>query len=624
MTPSIVTFIQDPYLAQEFGRLQKTMLDKNADEVISKVTRMGRDRTVSLQPEDRTSLQSDALSVDDEHARRRKVSEARQRLALSIINCIAYVTIMLSLLIWGLSLDYATWRGWKIVELTVSIIFVFEFFSKNLLLGPREYWRGRERYSNWLDAFITLAAVVDSVFQNIVQTNVFETGRLGGVMRIMRLTRIVRLLKLLRMPFLQDFTRMLTGLFIGAPWLVSTIVLLTVVTYIVALGLRTVVGTDPNVIDMAAIRAKCGKGDAIEEAYRNVSGHLDSDECPIHKLLGEEFFSSVRESMFTVFRCLISDCTTTAGENLVVHLSKGYGVLFQVVYGFGMTVIIFGVFNVITAIFVDATVSGMKTDHQRRRNAKLYEVRYVRSKLEGLACRVRDLISDKRGRRQNRGSVLGSLLKFGGIEIEDELKSASSAETILNEHEMVINDTNFSEVIQDEEVTNILEDLDVECSGREYLFDMFDTDGDGKISIPDLLETIVKMRGEVRKSDIVANWLALRALREKFDSFQMVMLANQGAMMEYQAQMRTNQAELRSNQQAMRANQATMLSQMHNDHEQQAPASPMQQQLVPPSSGEAESESAQCTTEDSSLGRDSLAVPAPKVGERKLSFGGAR
>ena len=38
--------------------------------------------------------------------------------------------------------------------------------------------------------------------------------------------------------------------------------------------------------------------------------------------------------MFTIFRCMIGDCTTAGGRSLTLMWSKGYGVQFDIFYSF--------------------------------------------------------------------------------------------------------------------------------------------------------------------------------------------------------------------------------------------------------------------------------------------------
>merc|ERR1712080_573600 len=65
---------------------------------------------------------------------------------------------------------------------------------------------------------------------------------------------------------------------------------------------------------------------------------------------------------------------------------------FYVVYFLGMTAAIFGVFNIITAMFVDATLAGLRSYHSKERQLRLYEVSNVRASLHALVQRIHEIL----------------------------------------------------------------------------------------------------------------------------------------------------------------------------------------------------------------------------------------
>merc|ERR1712014_24610 len=108
-------------------------------------------------------------------------------------------------------------------------------------------------------------------------------------------------------------------------------------------------------------------------------------------MYGEEFFPDVSTSMFTSFRFMLGDFGTRSGKSLVVILSQGYGQTFNVPFVCSMIVVIFCVFNIITAIFVDSTISGVKHNDVKRKYAQQCEKDFVRGKLQDLLERVSTL-----------------------------------------------------------------------------------------------------------------------------------------------------------------------------------------------------------------------------------------
>merc|ERR1719401_988580 len=90
-------------------------------------------------------------------------------------------------------------------------------------------------------------------------------------------------------------------------------------------------------------------------------------------------------------------------------------------------------------------------------------------------------------------------------------------------------------MVRDPEVCGLLDELDVCGYARDTLFDMFDRDGDGYVTLPEFIDTLVKCRGDVQKSDIIASWVALRSLQEHFEEFANAQLAIQQQLMQNQA-----------------------------------------------------------------------------------------
>merc|ERR1712137_494517 len=91
-------------------------------------------------------------------------------------------------------------------------------------------------------------------------------------------------------------------------------------------------------------------------------------------------------------RFMIGDFSTASGKSLSVILSRGYGGTFNVAFVTMMVFIIFGLFNIITAIFVDATTAGLKHNDAKRKYASQYERKFVREKLHSLVSAVGEML----------------------------------------------------------------------------------------------------------------------------------------------------------------------------------------------------------------------------------------
>merc|ERR1719145_275253 len=170
------------------------------------------------------------------------------------------------------------------------------------------------------------------------------------------------------------------------------------------MSLRIAVGPRP---DDEVLIGKCGSGDSPFVT-------VDTDpDCAKHKLYAEEYCGSLPKCMFTVFRCMIGDCSSSGGQSLAGRFSEGFGTKFDVVYLTGMIVMIFGLFNVITAIFVEATMAGLKYNESKQKLRSMYEHQYVKRKLEELVKRIHAVSQrvqkGKRDRRQSDGKTCDDL-----------------------------------------------------------------------------------------------------------------------------------------------------------------------------------------------------------------------
>merc|ERR1719424_1967354 len=90
----------------------------------------------------------------------------------------------------------------------------------------------------------------------------------------------------------------------------------------------------------------------------------DDPLCKPYLVVGNEFCGTVGQCMFTVFRCVLGDCTDTTGKSLVPILSESYGMRFNITYAIGMITVLLGIFNVVTAVFVESINNGIKEEER--------------------------------------------------------------------------------------------------------------------------------------------------------------------------------------------------------------------------------------------------------------------
>mmetsp|Transcript_7048 Transcript_7048/g.20795 ORF Transcript_7048/g.20795 Transcript_7048/m.20795 type:complete len:233 (+) Transcript_7048:3-701(+) len=195
---------------------------------------------------------------------------------------------------------------------------------------------------------------------------------------------------------------------------------------------------------------------------------------------------------------MIGDCTTEPGGSLSVIMAEGYGSRFYITYCVGMIVIMFGLFNIITAIFVDSTISGLKHNDTKRKFAKQYESQFVRKKLKILMERVEVLM------------------------MENERASGGATPTrdmfMTEDDPFRMGKEQFKLVMEDDQVKDLLNDLDVQAHTAGLFFETFDPNEDGAVSTSEFVDGVLKLRGEPQKHDMIASLVAIKAIGDKVDN----------------------------------------------------------------------------------------------------------
>lgn len=405
------------------------------------------------------------------------------------LNIFVTLTIICSFFTMGVSQDVKPdWKGWAGIEMLVAAIFVFELVVRVRVIGCRDFVRGDEWYWNFLDTVVCLTTCFDVVITLMDAKDTYKNAtRLSLALRSIRVIRIAPLLRRLDVPYLSNLTSMFTGLAIGIPWLTWVTTVLCLFVYILGIICRQLFGPAD---EDKKWRSVCGDADFVFGDRYAAGQDPYEGECRVQRLYGEEYFGTVPDSMFTIFRCILGDCTSKGGQSLAPHFGFGYGWRFYIVYCIGLIVVVFGLFNTITAIFVESTMTGLKYNDAQKNYAQKYEANYLRKKLETLVARIREICAEHYGTTLNEDSPT---------------------------NQITIEADTFSIMLRDRQVRNILKDLDIELDNRQEsaLYDLFDVDHEGKVTLYQFLELLKRMRGEITKCDIISTLVHLRNLNAK-------------------------------------------------------------------------------------------------------------
>jgi len=366
--------------------------------------------------------------------------------------------ILLNTILIGVQTDPSTseWSGWPMVEIGFTVFFMGELLIKIGFTSARSHFFGSDWAWNLFDALIVLLALFNLVVEFGLTMWVLDASTLT-IARVIRLTRLTRLTRVIRWRFLKDLHLMIHGLMAGMKTLLGALGLLLLTVFVVAV-LATMLIPNDDMSDCFAAEA------------------------------ATQLFDSVPRSMYTTFRCFLGDCNTRSGQPVALLLAELYGVPFIGAYCLIMVFVTFGVFNLIFSVYIESTLTRAKTidqqDERHRYRESLRVARLAKSLLKTF------VYAESRHRQVATDDAVGDCPR----PLSKEL---------------------FLLVIQDPNVQALMDELDLPPE-RASLFDLFDLNGNGRLDATELVLGFLKVRGEVRKSDIVATLCSVRSLQVSF------------------------------------------------------------------------------------------------------------
>jgi len=217
--------------------------------------------------------------------------------------------------------------------------------------------------------------------------------------------------------------------------------------------------------------------------FRELFGRVKKDNI-------YEYFNSVPRSMLTTFRCSFGDCSSAGGMPIFEHVHMEYGVMASGLYCLFVFSVTIGLFNVISAIFVERTMSvALALNHEKKvarlNNSALWDTR--------IATVIHRLID-----------LSGSALSFCKMsEAVDEVIAMEVPNKVLDG------------VLHDSVVVAALNDLDIDPGDHQYLSDILDPDNSGGVCVSELVDGLRRLRGDPRRSDIVTVDLMVRSMQRQ-------------------------------------------------------------------------------------------------------------
>jgi len=255
-----------------------------------------------------------------------------------------------------------------------------------------------------------------------------------------------------------------------------------------------------------------------------------------HKQL---LFSSVFRAMLTVFRCLIGDCSAPDGVPLAPHLMDALGVSFTLGYLVVTCFVLFGVFNLVMAIFVENTLEAARVSQQKRHEARATQDIRVAQELRDIVLRIctkpvdslTTSVSYRMTRRVSRATFMKPLRHCFSTSADNPADALQLDEDMM---QLKVSRQVFEEVMSDPKVVQILEDLEIPVTDHAKLFDIMDSNGSGQLDILEIIEGLMKLRGPADKGDVVCSALMVRSVQRELRRLELELLARHSALQETQ------------------------------------------------------------------------------------------
>eukprot|EP00929_Paragymnodinium_shiwhaense_P033253 TRINITY_DN18296_c0_g2_i1.p1 TRINITY_DN18296_c0_g2~~TRINITY_DN18296_c0_g2_i1.p1 ORF type:complete len:826 (+),score=145.44 TRINITY_DN18296_c0_g2_i1:100-2577(+) len=434
---------------------------------------------------------------------------------------------------WGTDSDS---KFFKDLELVFNGLYFVEFIIKLCALGTVDFFFGPQCTWHWFDAFLCVFAAMDVLLHLAAQVEGNANNSLLQILRLVRLVRLQRIVRLLKYRMFSELTLMVKGVAAGFRTLFWAIVLLFFVIYVFSLVLRQTLSEDIT---------DCIEG--ADTCSETLQTGLARFVAPQHLRI---LVGSVPNTMFTIFRCVNGDCDTPRGTPFLTALQKEYGVLFIAPYCVAFLFVIFGLFNMIVAIFVETV---MEAARQKRRMALDQEALQVGHKLQRLLVKFLKVDVEEHTPDMSCFQILMHKIGQAVPMIGRRWNRQGFGDYGPSEFDTKITRADFAQVLKDAEVKRILDDLDIGSGDRSEFFDVIDADGSGELDIHELIVGLLKLRGGADKSDVVAALLGVRSIQRSFkvhvdqlDKQYTTMRAHQAEIMRRLAKMKRQQDFLES------------------------------------------------------------------------------
>eukprot|EP00929_Paragymnodinium_shiwhaense_P077689 TRINITY_DN40043_c0_g1_i1.p1 TRINITY_DN40043_c0_g1~~TRINITY_DN40043_c0_g1_i1.p1 ORF type:complete len:639 (+),score=129.02 TRINITY_DN40043_c0_g1_i1:58-1974(+) len=384
-----------------------------------------------------------------------------------IVDAAMSILVVLQVALIGIRCDFdPDWLGWFVVDVAFALCFLAELALRVRAIGCSEYFCGEHVGGHVFDALVTtldsLQVAACAVFEPVWFAN--NVPRVA-LLRVCRLLRMGRLVRIFRLSLFVDLIRMINGMLGAVSTLSVAAILILVPVYLAAVMMRQTIGQHEE------------------------------------ETIAKPYFQSVGRGMYTILRCSFGDCSTDTGTPIFALSHGDYGSGFAAFFCMFQFVMIIGIFNVISAIFVDKIMEASRVHEKYNRHKRLGDKDlFARNVSKLLRCLVDTSPAARR------------MMEQMGCCSPDDPDNQPTIEDLAT---LDILPETMEQVVKMPVAQQALQELDISEEDHGRLFDILDADNSGSLMLPEVILGLSRLRGEARRSDTIAIDLMVRSILTK-------------------------------------------------------------------------------------------------------------
>jgi len=103
-------------------------------------------------------------------------------------------------------------------------------------------------------------------------------------------------------------------------------------------------------------------------------------------------------------------------------------------------------------------------------------------------------------------------------------------DTLGSSNELKVDESEFNYLLRHNSIKKLLEELDIVVEPRSGVFDAFNTDSEGFVVMSDMMSGLLRLRGDLQKTDMVASQILLTNIQRHVSEIQDSALQAQAKM----------------------------------------------------------------------------------------------